>query len=460
MYVSEQIAAFVAGASIAEIPENVCRTAKNSILDCLGVAVAGSGEPASVLAAGLAGVLGGNPAATVITKNMKTSPSEAAFVNATMAHALDFDDSTDTLGGHPTVVILPAILAMGQRIGSSGQEILEAYVVGFEVEAQLAKLVNFEHYDKGWHPTATLGVFGSTAACAKLLKLDEAKTAMALSIAVSTACGVKENFGTMTKPLQAGISSRSGVVTAMLAETGFTAKTSAFEGKKGFFEVYNGPGNYRVENLEPLFGNPWDLAQPGVAIKQYPCCGSTHPAIDAVIHLVTQNSLAPADIEKIQVAIHPRRLAHTNRARVRTSLEAKFSAQYVTAVAAINRWVGLDDFSDQALKRESVQKMLGKVTAGPLSQDKWGPEHFAAEVDITCKDGRHLHHRVEKAKGRGGRLALSAAEVERKFFDCVKKELSDDTARQCRSIIRELEHLENINLLMDCLAKSDQKPNR
>jgi 2-methylcitrate dehydratase PrpD len=452
MYISEQAAVFVNKLSIEEIPENVCRTAKNSILDCLGVAVAGAREPASEMVTDLAAVSGGKPEATIIARNIKTASTEAAFVNATMAHALDFDDSTDTLGGHPTVVLLPAILALGQKLHASGRDVLEAYIAGFEVEAQLAKLVNFEHYDRGWHPTATLGVFGSAAACAKLLKLDNAKTAMALSIAVSLACGVKENFGTMTKPLHTGISSRNGLTAALLADKGFTAKKSAFEGKKGFFEVYNGPGNYRVENLEPLFGNPWDLAQPGVAIKQYPCCGSTHPAIDAVIHLVTQHDLSPSEIEKMQVATHPRRLAHTNRPLVQTTLEAKFSVQYVSAVAATNRWVGLDDFSDAAMKREAVQKMLSKVTAVPLPQDKWGPEHFAAEVDITSKDGRQLHHRVEKAKGRGPRLALSPAELERKFTDCVKRELSPETVQRCLPMIWELENLEDINGLMDCFA--------
>lgn len=452
MYISEQAASFLTKLSIDDVPENVCRTAKNSILDCVGVAVAGAREPASEMVIDFAEMAGGHPEATIIARDRKAAPTEAAFVNATMAHALDFDDSTDTLGGHPTVVILPAVLALGQRIHASGRDVLEAYIAGFEVEAQLAKLVNFEHYDKGWHPTATLGVFGSAAACAKLLRLDHAKTAMALSIAVSLACGVKENFGTMTKPLHTGISSRNGLTAAMLADKGFTAKKSAFEGKKGFFEVYNGSGNYRVENIEPLFGNPWDLAQPGVAIKQYPCCGSTHPAIDAVIHLVSQNDLSAHDIEKMQVSTHPRRLAHTNRPLIQTSLEAKFSVQYVTAVAAVSRWVGLDDFSDAALKREAVQEMLRKVTAVPLPPKKWGPEHFAAEVDIVCKDGRKLHYRVEKAKGRGSRLALSAAELERKFTDCVKRELSHETSRRCMSMIRDLEKLEDINGLMDCLA--------
>lgn len=452
MYISEQLASMITALSLENVPQQVRDTARNSILDCLGVAVAGAAEPASELISAYARGLGGHPECTIIAGNYKAPPAEAALVNATMAHALDFDDCTDTVGGHPTVVILPAVLAMGQKLRSSGRQVLTAYIAGFETEALLAKMVNFEHYDKGWHPTATLGVFGAVAACAKLLKLDDSKTAMALSLSVSMACGVKENFGTMTKPLQAGFASRNGLMAAILAGQGFTAKKSAIEGKKGFFEVYNGAGNYRVENLEPAFGKPWDLLYPGVAIKQYPCCGSTHPAVDAVIHLVTEYDLAPDQIEQLRVAVHPRRLAHTNRPQPETSLEAKFSIQYVTAVAAVNRWVSLTDFSDDAARREEVRKMLDRVEAVPLPEDKWGPEHFAAEVGIVCRDGRRLHHRVEKAKGRGPQFALNTDELERKFTDCVTRQLSPETARNCLFLVAEIEKLADIGVLMDNLA--------
>lgn len=452
MYISEQLASFVTKTALEDAPPKAHQVAKNSILDCLGVAVAGATEPASDIISGFIDALGAAGEATLIAKKIKASPPGAALANATMAHALDFDDSTDTLGGHPTVVILPAVLAIGQSLKSSGRQVLEAYIIGFELEAQLAKRVNFEHYDKGWHPTATLGTFGSAGACAKLLNLDAEKTAMALSIAVSMASGVKENFGTMTKPLQVGLASRNGLTAAMLAGQGFTAKKSAFEGPKGFFEVYNGPGKYRLENLEQTFGNPWDLVSPGVAIKQYPCCGSTHPAADAVIHLVTQSDLKPQEIDKIHIALHPRRLAHTNRPQPKTSLEAKFSVQYVAALAALNRWVKLEDFSDQAVGREEIQKMFNRIEATALPEDKWGPEHFAAEVDITCKDGSSLHHRVEKAKGRGPQYALTDEELERKYFDCMTRQFSLEDARLCLAMIRAIEDLEDIGDLMDRLA--------
>ncbi len=452
MFISEQLSSFVNKVKIDQVPQNVCQTAKDAILDCLGVAVAGAREPASVLIAEYVLALGGAHEATIIAKGMKTAPTEAALANATIAHILDFDDVSDSIGGHPTAVILPAILAVGERLQASGRQVLEAYITGFEVEAKLAKLVNFEHYDKGWHPTATLGVFGATAACAKLMQLDEERTSMAVGMAASMASGIKENFGTMTKPFQAGLASRNGVMATMLAQRGFTAKKSALEGKQGFFEVYNGPGKYRVEDLEKTLGNSWDLAHPGIDLKQYPCCGSTHPAVDAVIYLVNKFNVSPKEIDKIRVAIHPRRLAHTNRPRPQTSLEAKFSVQYAAAVAALNRWVALEDFYEEALRREDMKEMLDKTEAIPLPHEKWGMEHFAAEVDLTLKDGRCLHHRVEKAKGRGPQLALSEEELERKYLHCTTQVFSLETARRSLDMIKKIESLSAIGMLMNLLA--------
>lgn len=452
--IAEQISTFISNAELRNIPKEAQAVAKTAFLDYLGVAVAGSKEPVSKLITGYISGLECVPKAVVIAQGFRTACGEAALANATMGHALDYDDVSDTIGGHPSVVILPAVLAVGQGINASGEQVLEAYIIGFEVEAKLAKLVNFEHYEKGWHPTATLGVFGATAACAKLMKLDEEEAAMALGIAASLASGIKENFGSMSKPLQAGIASRNGVMAAALAKQGFTAQKSALDGKQGFFNVYNGPGKYRMENIEEMLGNPWDLVSPGLAIKQYPCCGSTHPAIDAITYLVNTFDLLPEEIEKIRVAIHPRRLAHTNRPQPQTILEAKFSVQYVAAIAAMKRWVSLDDLSADSLQTRETQKMLGKIEAIALPQEKWGPEHFAAEVDINCKDGRHLHHRVEKAKGRGPQLALSEKELERKYYSCVRQVLPLETAQKCYAMAKEFEQLTDVGVLMDLLAVS------
>src|SRR6185437_6190249 len=203
------------------------------------------------------------------------APLDAALVNGTAAHALDFDDVSNSLGGHPSAPILPALFALGEVLDCTGKDFIAAYVAGFETETRIARGVHFHHYEKGWHPTATLGVFGAAAASCHLLGLDRAKTAQALAIAASLASGIKANFGTMTKPLHVGHTARSGLFAALLAEGGFTADNAALEHQQGFLMVYNGAGNFAADAILKDWGRPYDVVNPGPAFKQYPCCGST-----------------------------------------------------------------------------------------------------------------------------------------------------------------------------------------
>ena len=210
------------------IPPAATARAQMAITDMLGVTLAGVREPVSqLIAKHVAATSQGN--ATIIATGAKVSAADAALANATAGHALDYDDSNFTLGGHPTVTLTPALLAIAETHHKSGAEILDAYVVGFEIIMRLARAMNFEHYEKGWHPTATLGVFGVTAACARLLRLNETQTLHALALTASMASGVKANFGSMAKPLQVGYASRSGVECALLADAGMTANPAALE---------------------------------------------------------------------------------------------------------------------------------------------------------------------------------------------------------------------------------------
>ena len=226
---------------------------------------------------------------------------DAALINGTASHALDFDDCSDTLGGHPSAPILPALFALAETRTVDGRAFIAAYVAGWETETRIARGVNFHHYEKGWHPTATLGVFGSTAACCHLLGLTPEATATALGLAASFASGVKANFGTMTKPLHVGHCSRNGMLAALLAADGFTANAGALEHRQGFLHVFNGEGNFDADAILRDWGQPWDIVQPGVAIKQYPCCGSTHPAVDAMLSLVREHGLTPAMVERVEL---------------------------------------------------------------------------------------------------------------------------------------------------------------
>ena len=235
----------------------------------------------------------------------------AALINGTASHALDFDDCSNTLGGHPSAPILPALWAIAP--GASGKAFITAYAAGFECETRLARAVHFHHYEKGWHPTATLGTFGSAAACGHLLQLTVDQLATALALAASMASGIKANFGTMTKPFHVGQTTRNGLLAALLAKEGMTANVGALEHPQGFFAVYNGAGNFNPDRIFEHWGDPYDLADPGIAFKQHPCCGSTHPAVDAMLHLRQTHGLSPERVAKVESWTHPRRLAHTNR---------------------------------------------------------------------------------------------------------------------------------------------------
>jgi 2-methylcitrate dehydratase PrpD len=278
----------------------------------------------------------------------RVDPLSAALINGTAAHALDYDDCSNSMGGHPSAPILPALIALGEQYGKSGRDILAAYVIGFEVEAHIGRAVHLHHYEKGWHPTATLGVFGSAAACAKLLGLDAQRTAIALSIAASFSSGLKANFGSMVKPLHVGHCSRNGIYATLLAREGFSSGAEVFEHKQGFLNVFNGAGTYDTDKLFAGWAQPYDIVRPGIGFKQYPCCASTHPGIDCMLELHKTHALKADQVERIESWTHRRRLEHTNRPDPRSALDAKFSVQYTLARALIHGFVSMDHFEGDA----------------------------------------------------------------------------------------------------------------
>src|SRR5215472_9265587 len=290
------------------LPAEAVRWAKAAILDTVGVTLAGAREPCARIAAEVAGLGKSGDGCVVFGTGQRAAPLDAALVNGTAAHAPDFDDVSTSLGGHPSASILPAISALGEVLDCTGRDFVTAYVAGFETETRIARGVHFHHYEKGWHPTATLGVFGAAAASCHLLGLDRAKTAQALAIAASLASGIKANLGTMTKPLHVGHTARNGLFAAMLAQGGFTASNAALEHRQGFLMVYNGEGTFNTEAILKDWGSPYDVTRPGPGFKQYPCCGSTHPVLDALLALRAEHPLPADKITRIDSWTHPRRL--------------------------------------------------------------------------------------------------------------------------------------------------------
>ena len=445
MALALDIAQRVCALRYEELPAAAIRWAKVGLLDYVGVTLAGSREPAARLALEALGAPGAG-ASAVFGVGKRLNGLDAALVNGTASHALDFDDCNNTFGGHPSVPLLPALFALADEHGVGGREFILAYVTGFEVETKIALGVHFHHYSKGWHPTATLGTFGAAAACAKLMGLDEARTATALAIAASLASGIKANFGTMVKPLHVGHCTRNGLFAAQLARAGFTANAdSVFEHKQGFFNVFNGEGTYDAARVLAHWADPLDIVQPGIAIKQYPCCGSTHSALDAMLGLARKHDLKPDQVERIEAWTHPRRLEHTNRPAPKTPLDAKFSVQYCLARALTDRRITIEHFEGEAFREPGVQRVLARVHAAPYGTDRFpADQHFGAEVKVITRDGASFSGKVDQPFGRTSDNPLPAELLKQKFENCSARALDPDAIARIHAAVQDFEALDDV----------------
>jgi 2-methylcitrate dehydratase PrpD len=392
--VTRQLAEFVARQPLRIASSAAVREVRRALLDLLGVTVRGAAEPAGRIALSYAKSQSSDGKAGVIGGGVRLSPSLASLVNGTSGHALDFDDIG--LGaGHVSVAIMPAVLAVAESIDASGGAFVDAMVLGYEVAHRLTTMyadTRLGPYAVGYHKPSIYSVFGGTAAVARLLELDADATQHALGIAASEAGGLRVNFGTMTKPLHAGLANRAAVEAALLAQSGFTASPEALEGRFGWHEVVcRGEGD--LATVVRDLGAPFAIEE-GLIYKAYPCCGANHYAIDGVIRLMSSHDLSGEDVEQIDVTIESRSL---NDVLIypwpRTPLEGKFSLAYNVAAAMVDGTVTVDTFTDEALGRLSAARDRVHVHASPdLPQN-------AAFVELRTTDGRTLSRRQDVLRG-------------------------------------------------------------
>ncbi len=434
-----------------DLPAEAVQWAKVGILDTVGVTLAGSGEDAATIVAQALDTAPGP--GLVFGSARRIGTLDAAYINGTASHALDFDDCNNTLGGHPSAPVLSALFPLADELGVSGRDFIVAYVAGFEVETKLALAVNFHHYTKGWHPTATLGIFGAAAAAARLMGLDAARTAVALALAASFASGLKANFGTMTKPMHIGHAARNGVLAARLAHAGFTANgEDVFEHEQGFLDVFNGPGTYDVQRAIDAWASPLDIVSPGIAIKQYPCCGSTHPAIDAMLDIVERRRIDAGDVTRIDAWIHARRLQHTNRPQPDSPLDAKFSLQYVLARALVDHGVGVAHFENDSYRDARIASLLPRIHVAPYDETQFAREnHFGGIVNVTLRDGTVETARVEQALGRTSENPVPPDRLRRKFELCAAMVLRADAIAPVADAIAAFDTLADVRTLTGLL---------
>src|SRR5947209_6494214 len=429
-----RIAEFITQTDVAE---DALVVARSAFLDTVGVMLAGSLEPAAGIVQRLAATEAGAGPCRIFGTELSVNAGWAALANGTAAHALDYDDMCFVSLAHPSAPLVSALLALGEKPSGPGRRLLEAYVIGFEGEAVMGRVLNRRHYQSGWHCTSTIGTLGSGAACARRLVLDGKATANCIAIAASSALGLKENFGTMTKPLHAGVAAQNSVTAALLAEAGFTASERAIDGPQGLL-IAMASEHTDFSGVFADLGKRWEILETGITVKLYPSCAATHPALDAVLDLRRQNGLHPEQVESVEVqvdSIVPTLLIYD---KAETGLEGKFSMPFCVAAALVDGHVGLDTFESR-VHDPAIRGLMARVAmrANPeLGKD--APALTQAIVSITCRDGRKLRRAANGARGYPANPA-SEDELKTKFMTCAQKAVSPDAAETLYRQLRAME---------------------
>jgi len=439
-----------------EWPEAALESAHRQFIDVIAVAVPGAADEATRRVFGAVRDWGSGPS-TAIGFGVRLAAPWAALVNGTAAHALDFDDNFDPAKAHATAVLAPAILALGEQEGSSGADSVDAYIAGLQILGRVGQGVNPAHRNRGWHATATVGAVGAAAACARLLRLDAPKAAYAVSIATSMAAGFMSQFGTMAKPIHAGLAAKAGVMAASFARAGINAGLGTLDGKTGMNRLMVGPDyeslrdslthiehgqnlRFETENV----GDPLLILSSGFRVKRFPNCGSAHRAQDGLLELKALHGFAADEVEAVHVRAPVTHLNNLMYTRPEDPLQAKFSVEYGLACCLLTGDCGLTDFSDEAVARDEVKALYPRIHRHPV--DKAEGE-FPTEVEVVLKDGRRLETRV--AMPMGSLAAPFPIEAYwTKYEGCVAGLLDVGEAAALRDALERLPGLPNLAPVM------------
>ncbi len=412
-----QLAHFTATARDRPMPAEAARVIKTGFIDLAAAMLAGRDEPVVGIIRGLCAP---GDEASVLFGISRASARDAALINGTAAHALDYDDVG--IGGHPSAVLVPAILAEGERLGLPGDMAVRAYLVGYEVWGELIGRDKDPHHVKGWHPTAIFGTVGVAASVAVLNGLDELRSRNAIAIAASLASGLAANFGSMTKPFHAGNAAARGIDAVRMAAAGMTAAADAIEHHAGFLSAVSPAG--RVDRSRPAdsLGKVLRILDNGISIKKYPMCFATHRVIDGLIDLARKHDLRAEEVAEVHASISPTQASVLRNHTPVTALEAKFSLEFAVAAALVARNVGLAQLTDQFVNCPEVRNIAGKVRIEPVDTSCPIEPVLALHdrVVVVMKDGRRFDSgNIRFARGNA-QAALSNDELNAKFIECTQ----------------------------------------
>lgn len=438
---TQKIVDFILDTRFEDIPAEAVQNAKGRVLDSIGVSFPGWKEPHGKVLTEYIEDVGGNPQASIIQYGKKVDAVNAAFINGTLMHAIDYDDHF--ILSHSTVCILPAALAVAEKVGATGEETLAAYIIGNEVYTKIQQVTTTEPWYRGFHGTGIWGSLGAVAAAGRLLKLDKQQMRMAFGIACSSFSGLKRNMGTMTKPYHAGRAAEAGVRAAILAKYGFTSHPEAFEGNFGYIQTFCSDPQWQF--LDQL-GKRWDYVVRPCWIKPHPSCGGTHSAMNGMMELLHEYpQIVEENVERIDVGMNQGGVDSLYYPDPQTIFEAKFSMQFCIALVLHYRRWGLTLHTMEVINDPEMRALYPKIHLYvDEALDKEIPRDFTddhAIVKVTMKDGTVYTKRATLAK-------LSIEQIKEKFFDCTSLVIEKDRSERIADQVLNLEKQADINALM------------
>jgi 2-methylcitrate dehydratase PrpD len=456
MGITEKLSRFAIETPGSAVPATVFESARLKYLDTLGVMVAGSRHPASVISRDLAGYLGGNPRASVIGRPERTSTELAGYLNGVSAHALEYDDYTRMVT-HLSVSMVPGTLAIAEDLDLSGRHMLEAFAIGFQVATHVAKGLRPWLFDRGWHPNGIIGAIGVAVAGARMMQLDVMQTRMAIGIAASEASGLRKNVGSMGKPFHVGHGIRCGIFAALLAARGYKVDPDIIEGvadgvdgheRFGMADTFNGVGNYDLAKMEEGLGRSWHLAANQTVVRFHPGATGLASAIDGMIDLAIKHDLRADDVERIELECTAQVMSIGSYREAGDGHKARFCPPYSMAVALIDRKAGLPQYTDERVRRPDVQALMKRVSVA-VPEDfrrhrgQWGEGVNWGEMRLAVvrRDGRR--HAVQRSAARGWpEQPATWDDVAAKFDECCDGVLPAGRAAACKQALQRLETMD------------------
>ena len=430
-----------------QINEIAIYEAKRSLLNWLGVAIGAAKHESMDKILTVAKLTGSSPQATVLGRNEKVDILFAALLNGMSSHIYDFDDTLLETVLHPSAPVFPAILAYAETEKKSGKDVLEAFIIGCEVEARLALSVYPSHYWRGWHITGSVGGIGAAAAISKLLGLDVEKTIYALGIAATEPTGLREMFGTMTKPYHPGKAAMNGLLAALLGGQGFTSSLKPLEADRGFIQVLSEEN--KAELITEHWGEKWEIEKN--SYKPFASGIVTHPAIDAIITIQKSEKLKVEEIESIVITGHPLVKELTGKTAITTGLEGKFSVYHCVAAGFHNLKAGVHEFSDEFVNNPSVKNLRAKIS---LVIDE-NVKEDQASVKVTLTDGKEFNHFVEHAIG-SVQKPMTDMQLKEKFMDVTSDIIREDDQKMLIDLVNRFDELDDLTFFFSLCKPTDK----